>query len=217
MAKLIIFRHAESVYGNKTYAGNVDIPLSRNGVKQAMMLSANVCSLHPDIVYTSNLIRAMETALLMLADVKRTITRILPDELDSVMISHEFLPLIEFNELNERNYGELQNKSKDKVLELYSLEVIQSWRRGFYVAPPGGESFCDVVKRVQVFMDSYIFPYIKEHNILIVAHQNTMRAIYYLLMNQTPEEIEKVEFYNCEGLQFDIVNGEVESVNVIRP
>lgn len=217
MAKLSVFRHAESIYGSEIYAGNVDIPLSSKGIKQAMALSTIASALSPDIVYTSKLIRAMETALLMLANIAKTVTRIYPNELDSAIVAQDFLPLIEFNALNERNYGELQNKNKKQVLELYSSEVIQRWRRGFYVAPPGGESFSDVVERVRGFVFSYINPYIENNNILVVAHQNTMRAIYYLLMNQTPEKIESIEFCNCEGIQFDFENGKVVGFNIIKP
>lgn len=216
MTKLSIFRHAESVYENKIYAGNVDIPLSSKGIKQAMDLSAVVRALDPDIVYTSKLIRTMETALIMLTDVEKTVTRICPNELDSVIMNKNFLPIIEFNALNERNYGELQNKSKEQVLELYSLDMIQRWRRGFHVAPPGGESLCDVVERVQEFILSNVFPYISDYNILMVAHQNTVRAIYYLLMKQTPKEIEMIEFSNCEGIQFDFENGKVIAFNTIK-
>lgn len=217
MAKLSIFRHAESVYESKIYAGNVDVPLSSKGIKQAMDLSTVVCALAPDIVYTSKLIRTMETALIMLTDVAKTVIRICPSELDDVIMNQDFLPLIEFGQLNERNYGNLQNKSKQQVLELYSSEDIQCWRRGFYVAPPGGESFSTVVGRVQEFIIANIFPYIGDHNILVVAHQNTMRAIYYLLMEQTPEKIEKIEFYNCEGIQFDFENGRVVGCSTIKP
>ena len=217
MAKLSIFRHAESIYGSEIYAGNVDIPLSSKGIKQAMALSTVVGALAPDIVYTSKLIRAMETALLMLANMEKRVTRIYPNELDSVILSQGFLPLIEFNALNERNYGELQNKSKKQVLELYSPEDIQRWRRGFYMAPPEGESFSDVVERVREFMFSNIYPYIENNNILVVAHQNTMRAFYYLLMNQSPEKIESIEFFNCEGIQFDFENSKMVGFSIIKP
>lgn len=215
MAKLIMFRHAESIYGSKIYAGNVDIPLSGKGVQQAIALSKIADSLAPDIVYTSSLIRATETALIMLANTAKTLIRILPNELDNTIMNQKLLPFLELNELNERNYGELQNKSKEEVLELYRQEEILCWRRGFYGTPPGGESFGSVVKRVQGFMKSFVFPYVDNYNILIVAHQNTMRAIFYLLMNKTPEEIENIEFYNCEGVQFDIENGQVENTKYI--
>lgn len=215
MAKLIILRHAESVYGNKIYAGNVDIPLSGKGVQQAIALSKFADSLAPDIVYTSRLIRAMETALIMLADIAKTIVRVDPNELGNTIMNQDILPFLELNELNERDYGELQNKSKEQVLELYKPEEIQCWRRGFYGIPPGGESFYSVVERVQGFMKSFVFPYVDNYNILIVAHQNTLRAIYYLLTNQTPQAIETVEFCNCEGIQFYIENGQVENTEFL--
>lgn len=216
MTKLFVFRHAESVYGNKIYAGNMDIPLSSSGVRQATNLSIFARETKPDIVFTSRLIRTMETALIMLADNPKPIVRIPTSELINTLERQKFLPLIEIDEINERNYGELQNVIKKQVLELYSAEEIQNWRRGFYAAPPGGESFCDVVKRVQIFIDSYIFPYIEKYNILVVAHQNTMRAIYYLLMDQSPEEIEKIEFENCEGIQFDFQFGKVKKALLLN-
>lgn len=216
MANLVIFRHAESIYGSKRYAGIVDIPLSEAGILQASALSEYTKEFSPDIVYTSKLVRTTETALMMLRAMDKTVVRVGIGDLDSMINTPGFLPLIELSELNERNYGVLQNKTKDQVLEIYSSKQIQEWRRGFNGMPPEGESFCSVIERTSEFIKKYIIPYIDMHNILIVAHQNTMRAFFYLLMNKLPHEIEKIEFRNCDGIEFSIANKHVEKVNVLK-
>lgn len=216
MANLVIFRHAESIYGNKRYAGVVDIPLSNAGILQASALSEYARNFSPDIVYTSKLVRTTETALMMLRAMDKTVVRVGVGDLDSMINTSGFLPFVELSELNERNYGVLQNKTKDQVLEIYSPKQIQEWRRGFNGMPPEGENFCSVIERTNEFIKKYIFPYIDVHNILIVAHQNTMRAFFYLLLNKLPHEIEKIEFRNCEGIEFTIVDGHVEKVNVLK-
>lgn len=77
-----------------------------------------------DIVYTSWLSRAIETAWLTL------------DELDSL-----WLPMIKSWRLNERMYGALTGMSKRGIAERFGDKQMISWRRGYSVKPPPVDSF----------------------------------------------------------------------------
>jgi 2,3-bisphosphoglycerate-dependent phosphoglycerate mutase len=221
MGDFLVIRHAESIYGNKNiYSGIIDIPLSTKGIEQAKKVATKVGNLCYDIVYTSTLIRSLETALIILnndSNVKIPV-RVEKNQLKEYIQRDRFLPILEIEELNERNYGELQNLSKDEVKKIYKTDEIQMWRRGFHLAPPSGESFKDVVKRIKSFMDTYLFPFIDEKDIFVVAHQNSMRALYFLLLNETEENIEKIEFDNCDFMYFEIRNCKVEkfAINEIK-
>lgn len=221
MGEFLVIRHAESIYGNKNiYSGIIDIPLSTKGIEQAKKIAPKVGKLCYDIVYTSTLIRSLETALIILNNNsnEKIPVRVKKSQLKEYMQRDKFLPILEIEELNERNYGELQNLNKDEVKKLYKADEIQKWRRGFHLAPPSGESFKDVVKRIKSFMDTYLFPFINEKDIFVVAHQNSMRALYYLLLNETEENIEKIDFDNCDFMYFKIRNCKVEefAINEIK-
>ncbi|ANR71540.1 phosphoglycerate mutase [Selenomonas sp. oral taxon 126] len=63
MTEIIIIRHGETEW-NKTgrFQGHSDVPLSAEGRAQAAMLGKNLSVDHVDMIYASDLTRAMETA-----------------------------------------------------------------------------------------------------------------------------------------------------------
>jgi 2,3-bisphosphoglycerate-dependent phosphoglycerate mutase len=72
-----------------------------------------------DVVYTSWLTRAIQTAFYVM------------DELDST-----WLPLVKSWRLNERMYGALTGKSKRQIEAEYGEDQLKTWRRGYTVRPP---------------------------------------------------------------------------------
>jgi 2,3-bisphosphoglycerate-dependent phosphoglycerate mutase len=77
-----------------------------------------------DVVYTSWLSRALETAWYVM------------DEMDSL-----WLPIVKTWRLNERMYGELTGLSKQMVRQRHGEKQFKAWRRGFDVRPPAVSSF----------------------------------------------------------------------------
>jgi 2,3-bisphosphoglycerate-dependent phosphoglycerate mutase len=77
-----------------------------------------------DIVYTSWLSRAIETAWAIL------------DELDAL-----WLPVVKSWRLNERMYGALTGMSKKGIAERYGEKQLKAWRRGYDIQPPPVNSF----------------------------------------------------------------------------
>jgi 2,3-bisphosphoglycerate-dependent phosphoglycerate mutase len=72
-----------------------------------------------DVVYTSWLTRAIQTAFYVM------------DELDCT-----WLPLVKSWRLNERMYGALTGKSKRQIEAEYGEDQLKIWRRGYDVRPP---------------------------------------------------------------------------------
>jgi 2,3-bisphosphoglycerate-dependent phosphoglycerate mutase len=119
---LILLRHGNSDWNQKNlFTGWVDVRLSEQGVTEAKrageLLAAS--GLKPDILYTSVLSRAIQTADLAL------------DVADRLWI-----PVKRSWRLNERHYGALQGLDKAETLEKYGPEKFQEWRRSFDVPPP---------------------------------------------------------------------------------
>jgi 2,3-bisphosphoglycerate-dependent phosphoglycerate mutase len=124
---VVITRHGKTEY-NKLgiFTGWDDAPLAAEGVEEARR-AGRLLRMHGiefDVVYTSWLSRAIETAWLIL------------EELDSV-----WLPIMKSWRLNERMYGALTGLSKKMIAENYGEEKFRRWRRGYNVRPPAITSF----------------------------------------------------------------------------
>ena len=119
---LVIIRHGKTEH-NKLglFTGWEDAPLAPEGRKEASaageLMAAHGVKL--DVVYTSWLSRAIETAWLALSP------------LDMV-----WLPIIKTWRLNERMYGALTGLSKRMIQQEYGDEQFRKWRRGFDEQPP---------------------------------------------------------------------------------
>jgi 2,3-bisphosphoglycerate-dependent phosphoglycerate mutase len=75
-------------------------------------------------VYTSQLTRAIQTAIYIL------------DEMQC-----PWLPIVKSWRLNERMYGALTGKSKRMIETEYGKEQLSKWRRGYRIRPPPVSSF----------------------------------------------------------------------------
>ena len=103
-----------------------DAPLAEEGREEARR-AGKILKMHGiefDIVYTSWLSRAIETAWNVV------------DELDAL-----WLPIVKSWRLNERMYGSLTGMSKKGIAERFGEKQLKAWRRGYGVRPPPVDSF----------------------------------------------------------------------------
>jgi len=185
---LILLRHGNSDWNQKNlFTGWVDVHLSEQGVGEAknagaLLRDKNVL---PDVLYTSLLARAIQTANLAL------------EEADLLWI-----PVKRSWRLNERHYGALQGMDKAQTLAQYGPEQFQIWRRSFDVPPPpiendsewsqmddpryvgidgtvpATECLKDVIDRMVPYWMSDIVPDLKAgKTVLVTAHGNSLRAL----------------------------------------
>jgi 2,3-bisphosphoglycerate-dependent phosphoglycerate mutase len=185
---LILLRHGNSDWNQKNlFTGWVDVRLSEQGVGEAknagaLLRDKNVL---PDVLYTSLLTRAIQTANLAL------------EEADLLWI-----PVKRSWRLNERHYGALQGMDKAQTLAQYGPEQFQIWRRSFDVPPPpiendsewsqmedpryvgidgavpATECLKDVIDRMVPYWTSDIVPDLKAgKTVLVTAHGNSLRAL----------------------------------------
>jgi 2,3-bisphosphoglycerate-dependent phosphoglycerate mutase len=174
MPNLILIRHGLSIFNEENrFTGWLDVPLSNNGIQEAKKAAKSLLNYKIDIAYTSELKRAIQTLQIIL------------DEREG-----EIIPVFKNRALNERHYGTLQGLNKAEVEKLYGKEQVLSWRRGYNDTPPGGESLKDTASRVIPFFKSTIYKDIQRGlNILVVAHGNSLRAIFKELDQISDEEI----------------------------
>lgn len=200
MTYLILVRHGESRWNlDNKFTGWVDVPLSRNGIKEAIDSSKRLEQFHIDIAFTSKLTRAQETLLLILADqeytgiflhenTKRDKWSFHPRKLEANEI-----PIYSSDKLNERYYGKLQGMNKDEARSKFGKDKVFKWRRSWDIAPPGGEALKDTYRRAVPYFKKEIMPMLKKGNVLISAHGNSLRAIIKYVDNISNEEIPHLE------------------------
>jgi 2,3-bisphosphoglycerate-dependent phosphoglycerate mutase len=172
---LVLLRHGQSEYNKKNiFTGWIDVELSAEGRLEALKARELLKNYDFDVVYTSALKRAKDTALIVLGEKKTA--------------------LISNSALNERCYGELEGKNKDEVRALFGAEQVQIWRRSLRERPPGGESLEDTCERVLRFYDDEIKPKLAQgQTILVCAHGNSLRALVMSLENLSEEEVLNLE------------------------
>jgi 2,3-bisphosphoglycerate-dependent phosphoglycerate mutase len=224
MAQLILLRHGESVWNKKNvFTGWVDVPLSPNGIIEAIKAGEQLSKIEFDEVYTSVQVRAIETAMLALAQNKSDKTLVIIHSegkmkgwtrIYSDAMKEKIIPVYQDWHLNERYYGELQGKNKAETAKEYGDELVHKWRRSYDVPPPNGECLKDTAGRTIPFFKEKIIPQLeKGKNILISAHGNSLRSIVMFIENLTKEGVLSLEIPTGKPLFYEMKDGKLENVN----
>ena len=186
---LALLRHGQSVWNRENiFTGWTDVELSERGIEEArnagrVMLEAGMGF---DVVHTSVLRRAIDTASLALAEMELG-----------------WVPMHKHWRLNERHYGDLQGRGKKNIAEEHGKEQVQIWRRWYDIPPPpvdaddprhpshdrryasmppdlipATECLKDVVERLLPYWHDRIVPDLRDQRrVLIAAHGNSLRAL----------------------------------------
>ena len=189
MPELILLRHGQSQWNlENRFTGWVDVPLSTKGEEEARAAGRKLRGRRIDVLFTSVLKRAIDTATLALEEAG---VRDVPVERDQA--------------LNERMYGDLQGLNKAESARKWGEEQIKLWRRSYDVRPPGGESLADTAARVLPYWESRILPALTAgKNVLVAAHGNSLRALVMHLDGLTREQVLELEIPTGVPLLYDI-------------
>ncbi len=176
MPNLILLRHGQSQWNlENRFTGWEDVALSDAGRAEAEKAGNALRNMAIDVVYTSALKRAINTARIALEAAGKG-----------------DMPLVMDPALNERHYGDLQGLNKAETAAKYGDEQVHIWRRSFNVRPPGdkGESLEMTIARVMPYCEKHVLADIRAgKNVLVVAHGNSLRALLYKLDKHTEQTI----------------------------
>ena len=187
MKNILLIRHGQSEWNKlNLFTGFKNIELSEQGIEEANKAGQNFKNLDIkfNIVFTSELKRAQETAKIILQNLNQW-----------DFLNNEGKIISNIN-LNERDYGDLTGLNKKETAEKFGEEQVHKWRRGYSDQPPNGESLEDVVRRVSKYFEEVIQPAIQREendNILIAAHGNSLRALLIVMNIYEPNNINSVE------------------------
>lgn len=200
---LILLRHGHSEWNAKNlFTGWVDVDLNERGLEEAkrggeLLVEAGLL---PDIVHTSLLKRAIDTANIALSSARRG-----------------WIPVKRSFRLNERHYGALQGKNKAQIRDEFGEEQFMIWRRSYDVRPPAladdsefsqvgdpryadlgdavprTECLKDVLERLLPYWNEDITSDLRERKtVLVAAHGNSLRALVKHLDGISDDDIAAV-------------------------
>ena len=202
---LIIVRHGQSEWNEKNlFTGWENPGLTKKGADEAMHAGELIKELNInfDRMFTSALIRAQLTGSIILEKIGQSDISIIKDEA-----------------LNERFYGDLQGLNKDECRQKWGDDMVQMWRRSYDKGPPAGESLKETGERVLPYYLKNIFPLIlKDMNILIAAHGNSLRSLIKYLEGISDEDIVKLEIPTGAPIHysFDEDGNVISKINLIE-
>lgn len=125
MTRLILVRHGETEENFRNITqGHLPGKLSRKGIQQASKVASQLCKSKIDIIYSSDLRRAVHTAEIIGRKCKA--------------------PIILMQDLRERNHGIFQGRSKEHLHQAFSTSKLP-WHK---YRPPDGETFIEMKNRV---------------------------------------------------------------------
>ena len=157
MTELVLVRHGQTEANARgLLLGRLDVDLDEVGRAQAAALAAALPT--PDLVVTSPLARARQTAAAFGAEVR----------VDEAWI--------------ELDYGEWDGAPAGDV----PPEAWSAWRRDAAFAPPGGESLAALTARVHAAVDGLAAD-ADERRIVVVSHVSPLKAAAGWALGLGPE------------------------------
>ena len=175
---LYVVRHGETIWNKeRRVQGITDIPLTDNGRDEAKKLTELISTLNIDVVISSPLDRARETAKI-LVDSK--------------------LPINVDDRIKERDWGMNEGASIDDVDKWDCWDVILNTR------VQNIEPIQDFMYRVSDFIEDIKVRY-KDKNVLVVTHSAVSRVIHYLL-GTIPEDanLSRINIPNLRIIEYKI-------------
>ncbi|WP_414732232.1 histidine phosphatase family protein [Acetobacterium carbinolicum] len=169
--KIYLVRHGKIKWlKGKAYIGQIDLPLSQEGIIQSQELREAFAEISLTKVYTSPLKRCVQTLDILLA--KRNVPTVLVDA------------------LKEINMGDWDGRTIDEIKINHPEDYQKRGRLINTFVPPGGESFEALTKRVMPEFNKMI----KENYqgaILISTHAGVIRVILGEVMGLSINELFK--------------------------
>ncbi len=159
--KLYFVRHGETSWNKRhKVQGRVDIPLNEYGRYLAQKTREGLKDTKIDLAYTSPLIRAKETA--------------------KIVLGGRSIPIIEEPLIQEMNFGVAEGicfkgEGKESGGDEFNKFFVDTAN---YQVPEGGESVPELMKRVGTFLDwLYTNEELQDQSILISTHGAALKAM----------------------------------------
>jgi probable phosphoglycerate mutase len=169
----LLLRHGETPLSTeRRFAGRGDIPLTEEGLRQAAAAADRLAARGGiDVIVTSPLHRARQTA-------------------DAVARATG-APLLADDGLIETDFGKWEGMTIAEASQRWPDQV-SAWMRSVDVAPPGGESFADVISRVNAALDRLLAEH-QFRTLLLVSHVSPIKIAACRAMLAPPATLFRIQ------------------------
>lgn len=192
MTHLLLIRHGETDWNRENrFQGQNDIPLNAAGIEQGRALQRLLHDSPLDVVYTSDLSRARQTAETILGSRTRT------------------LPILSERRLRERNYGRWEGLTREEVMERFP-DSWNRWRTEFAChRPEGGETLTEVRQRVSDFLDE-ILRTCEGQKVMVVGHGGSVKTLVVAALGASVEALRSFQIDNASLTELQFHNGKCQ-------
>ena len=222
MSKLILTRHGQSTWNAENrFTGWVDVDLAPKGKLEACKSGELIKEqkLKIDYFFTSYQKRAINTLKLILNTLRIK-------DIDTIKAW----------QLNERHYGSLTGLNKTEMVKKLGISKVHEFRRSWDTKPepldkkspyhplnietykkipknliPDTESLKDTYDRVFKYFKKEIEEKLKEKNVLISAHGNSIRALCKYLFKLDNNQISSLEIPTGNPLLIKLENNKISN------
>jgi probable phosphoglycerate mutase len=183
---IIVVRHGETEWNKQhIFQGQLDSPLSQLGLKQAEAAAVALADENINIIYASDLGRAVQTA--------------------NIISAPHNLEVLTDKRLRERHLGVFQGLNKNEMLERFSNDV-NHYRSGDpdHVIPEG-ESSRQRYERSTTCLQELAENHAGE-TILIVTHGGVLRGFLEMVLNLPMNGKRRFSLYNASIARLSLLN-----------
>lgn len=176
---IFLIRHGETNWNKEhLFQGKSNIPLNCNGIKQAEKLSNSLKEEKIDIIFSSPLDRALQTA--------------------NIINKYHHAPVYIDEQISERSLGNLEGQNSanyDLAVLLEQILDLSQKENAIYQV----ETLHLLLNRTYQFLNTLILKYGNtDNNIYIVTHSSTLLALMLILGQlDTSKSLQQYGFENC--------------------
>lgn len=169
MARLFLTRHGETEYNRQGIEmGQLDVPLSETGRRQARRLASRFRDVPIDAIYASPLDRSRRTA--------------------EIVAEPHGLAVVTRDELRERSCGDMEGEQTSVIRELLTAEGVDwsTWR------PDGGETRAEAVSRALPAVVDVCESH-AEDLVIVVGHSGVNKGLLAAILGDDANDGHRIE------------------------
>ncbi len=164
---IYLTRHGETEWNEKKLIqGHTDIPLNTKGKEQAKLLGKQLKDIDFDVVFSSDLLRAANSA--------------------EIIIKEKEMTVIKIKALRERFFGRFEGKSLDEMRKAFGEVMLVTKEKQKKLKIYDVENDEEIITRLIPFMKKIAKQYIGK-KILMVTHGGLLRAFLSYVNYEVPE------------------------------
>lgn len=164
--RVLLLRHGQTeLSGERRFSGRTDVPLTKEGMKQAQLAARRLAGEEFGVIISSPLQRARRTA--------------------EAVAQATGAPMVVYEEVIEADFGAWQGLTFAEASQT-SPDELKAWMASPDAAPPDGESFAMVALRVLAGLDRLVADYAHQTTV-VVSHVTPIKTLVCRALLAPPE------------------------------